>query len=61
MIIYGMGERRWWKFQTNLQMAIEDGNAHLDYAEDGTARVGMKTFRDVITHRALHSPNGIYI
>lgn len=50
MIIYGMGEKAVVEISNHLQMAIEDGNAHLDYAEDGTARVGMKTFRDVITH-----------
>ena len=50
MIIYGMGEKAVVEISNHLQMAIEDGNAHLDYAEDGTARIGMKTFRDVITH-----------
>ena len=50
MIIYGMGEKAVVEISNHLQMAIEDGNAHLDYAEDGTARVGIKTFRDVITH-----------
>ena len=50
MIIYGMGEKAVVEISNHLQMAIEDGNAHLNYAEDGTARVGMKTFRDVITH-----------
>ena len=50
MIIYGMGEKAGVEISNHLQMAIEDGNAHLNYAEDGTARVGMKTFRDVITH-----------
>ena len=50
MIIYGMGEKAVVEISNHLQMAIEDGNAHLDYAEDGTARVGLKAFRDVITH-----------
>ena len=50
MIIYGMGEKAVVELSNHLQMAIEDGNAHLDYAEDGTARVGLKAFRDVITH-----------
>ncbi len=47
ILIYGMGEKAVVEISSLLQTAVEGGDGRLDYAEDGTARVGTGIFREV--------------
>ncbi len=50
MIVYGMGEKAVTAISRRLQKAMEDGNEYLHYEDDGTSKISMQTFRDVVTH-----------